>query len=322
MMTRCPHWERRYGAAYSLWTAAGILVLSVLIPSIAHAQSSAISVSPLTFELTANPGDRFSNVVKVYNNGDTPVNVAMEVHDFAPTGEEGKVTLATDEDYSYSLTKWVSVSPETFEIEPVSFRPVEFNISVPLNAEPGGHYGTVLASVSGAVESTGAAISQKIGALLLLQVAGQVKELLAVKELSAPRFQEYGPVVIAARFENLGTVHRKPLGYILVQNMFGRETAKINLEQKNVLPNSIRRIETTLDRQWLWGKYTATLTAIYGSTNEPLLYTTTFWVIPWRVSLAIFIVALIVLIILYRARRRIFLALKILFRGDHLDQGR
>jgi len=316
-MTRHSYLEWIYDVAHSVWMGVGVFIVSFLIAASTQAQSSAISISPLTFELTANPGDKFTNIVKVYNNGDTPVNVTMEVHDFAPTGEEGKVTLATDEDYSYSLTKWVTVNQETFQIEPQSFRPVEFTVTLPPNAEPGGHYGTVLASVSGVTEGTGAAISQKIGSLLLLQVAGTAKESLSIASMEAPEFSEYGPVIIASRFQNNGTVHLKPRGFILVQNMFGQETAKLNLDQKNVLPNSVRRIESTLDRKWLWGKYTATLTAIYGSTNEPLSYTVSFLVIPWRVSLAVGIASLIVLIILYRARRRIFLALKILLKGEH-----
>lgn len=310
------HHERICSVARRASAIAGFFVLSLLMPAIVDAQS-AISVSPLTFELTANPGDRFNNVVKVYNNGDTPVAVSMEVQNFSAKGERGEVTLAIGEDSTYSLAMWISVSPQTFQIEPRSFRPVEFTVTLPPNAEPGGHYGTILASVTGVVqEGTGAAISQKIGSLLLLQVSGTAKELLSVVSIEAPQFSEYGPVVIATRFQNSGTVHLKPRGFVLVQNMFGGETAKMNLEQKNVLPNSIRRIESKLDQKWLWGKYTATLTAIYGSANEPLSYTTTFWVIPWRVSSAVFVAALIVLIILYRARRRIFLALKILLKGE------
>jgi len=277
-----------------------------------------LTISPLTFELTANAGETISNVLKIYNNNDFNISANIDVEDFAPAGETGQaVVTEPQEDNTYSLARWITVEEETFEIEAQNFRPITFHVNVPLNAEPGGHYGTVLASIADGGGEGGVSVASKVGALLLLQVAGTAKESLNVASMGAPNFSEYGPVTIATRFQNTGTVHLKPRGFILVQNMFGQETAKLNLDQKNVLPNSVRRIESKLDEKWLWGKYTATLTAIYGSTNEPLSYTTTFWVIPWRVSLAVGLILLIVFIILYRARRRIFLALKILLKGEH-----
>ena len=179
----------------------------------------------------------------------------------------------------------------------------------------------MLASFTDGNGASGVGVASKVGSLLLWQVAGATKESLSVASMEAPEFSEYGPVTIGTRFKNSGTVHLKPKGFVLVQNLFGRETAKLQLDQKNVLPNSIRRIESKLDKKLLFGKYTATLTAIYGATNEPLSHSVSFWVIPWKISLAVLVGALIVLTILYRARRRILLALRILFKGEPRNLG-
>jgi len=280
--------------------------------------AKAVSLSPLTFELTANPGETVSNIIKVTNTDQNPVNVVIEIEDFAAIGEEGQVTLQPGEDAStYSLASWVSVSPRTLTIPGQDSGTVEFTISLPFDAEPGGHYASVLASVSAAQTPGAVTITQKVGSLLLMNVAGDVEEKLHIEEFSVEPFSEYGPVTILSRFENTGSVHMKPRGFIFIKNMFGQEVEKLDLPQRNVLPRSIRRIEVPWGEKIMFGRYEATLTAIYGSTNQPLSSVTTFWVIPWKIVTAAAIGLIILLSFLIKGRKRIRLALRVLFRGAH-----
>lgn len=275
-----------------------------------------LGISPLTFEITLNPGESIANVVKISNLGDYSVTVKMEAQDFTAVGEVGQVVVKEELAETYSLAKWINIEPETFDLEPHSQKMIDFTISVPSDGEPGGHYGTILASTTGAGTPGGPMVVGKVGALLLLQVAGEIKELLWLKSFEAPVFSEYGPIKFANRFENQGTVHLKPRGFISITNWLGKEVANLPLIQRNILPNSIRRIETTWDEHWLFGKYTATLAAIYGSANEPLSGVINFWVIPWKIVSGIALVFLLLLIFLYKTRRRWKLALRILIRGE------
>lgn len=296
---------------------AVFFAMIIFYPAASFGQGIGISISPLTFEITANPGDKVSNVLKVLNNSDSALGIQMNAEDFTAVGETGEVVVKGELNDSYSLAKWITVEPEQFTLDPHSQQLVNFTIEVPANGEPGGHYGSILATIGGTTATgTGAAISQKVGSLLLLQVAGPVNELLFVKGLEAPSFSEYGPVTIDARFENRGSVHLKPRGFIQVTDIFGKQVANLSLSQKNILPGSVRKIDTVWDRKILFGRYTATLTAIYGSTNEPLIANVSFWVIPWKITLGIFFGALLILSILIKSRRRLSLAAKVLFRGD------
>ncbi len=295
-----------------------LLIAAVSAPFLGFIPSAgAVSLSPLTFELIANPGETVSNIIRVTNTEDYSIGVNIDVEDFVAVGEEGQVALENPpENLTYSLAKWVTVSPKTFTIGANETVPVEFRISVPLDGEPGGHYSSVLATVSAnAPEGGGVGVTQKVGSLLLLNVAGDVEERLHIAEFSAPEFSEYGPVTILSRFENTGTVHVKPRGFILVKNMFGREVKKLDLPQKNVLPSSIRRVEVPWGNRLMFGRYEATLTAIYGSSNAPISAVTTFWVIPWKIVGGIVLGLLILLILLFKSRKRIRLALRILFKG-------
>lgn len=269
-----------------------------------------LTISPLTFELAADPGDSLTNKFKVYNPNDAAVTVNMEMEDFAPVGEEGKVTVAEADDDTYSLKKWVTMEPMEFILEPKGQNFVEFTIAVPENAEPGGKYGSILAvlGASQSAEDGGAAvaISQKVGALLLLTVSGDAKEALSVKEIVVPEFSEYGPVPMGIRFENTGTVHVRPEGTVVVKNWRDTSVAEVPFPQQNVIPGAVRKVEAEFDKENLFGKYSAQVVGTYGEgniaiTDSPVQY---FWVMPWKQILIIGGALLLLVIFFYITRRR------------------
>jgi len=276
-----------------------------------------IGISPLIFEITGNPGDVIENFVKVYNSStDTAVSMKMEVEDIAPTGEIGQVILEAPETETYSLTRWIKCEPEEFDLNPREEKFVKFTIQVPENAEPGGHYGSVLAGTKAVAGPgmAGTAIIQRIGALVLLTVPGAMEENLIVKDFTAPHYSEYGPIPFEIRFENKGTVHVKPTGYITVTNWLGKKVGDSEIAPRNVLPGGVRKFEASLPQKWFFaGKYTATLTGSYGIANTLLTPTViTFWAFPWKIGLGI----LIVLILLILSRKRWLAAFRVLIRGE------
>lgn len=295
-----------------------IAILLLAFFSFSANAAKAITISPLNFELNTNPGDNIANVIRVYNDTNSEISVKMDVQDFTVAGERGEVLIKTENDNSvYSLQNWVSLDPEVFSLAPHSTQTVGFAIKVPGGAEPGGHYASILASVSGAgLESTGVGVAQKVGSLLLLSVAGEVVEKIEIAEFSAPEFTEYGPKELTVRFSNSGTVHLKPSGFIYIKNMLGQEVAKINLPQMNVLPQSTRNIAIPVDLKNQIGKYEATLVAIYGSANEPLSAETEYWVAPWKEMSVVLAVIIIIIIIIFLSRKRLKLAARVLFKGE------
>ncbi len=298
----------------------GIGMIGLVLAFQVNAQAvRGISISPLTFELTANPGDTISNKLKVYNPTDGIIAIKMEVEDFRPVGEIGRVIVTPEEEITYSLKRWVKTEPTEFTLEPREQKFVDFIIEVPENAEPGGKYGSVLASTAGVIgeEITGMAIGQKVGALVLLTVSGEVIENLTVKEFIAPSFLEYGPVPFSMRFENTGTVHVRPRGFVTITNWWGKKATDVEFPQLNVIPGAVRRVEASWSGKWHIGRYTATLIGSYGTINTPLTpVVLTFWVFPWKVALAIFLGILVVLIFFYKTRKRWKMALKILLKGE------
>jgi len=295
----------------------GIGIFGLFLSNQVNAQGGrGVGISPLTFELTANPGDVIVNQLKVYNPSDSNIGIKMEVEDFTVTGEIGHVKIEPAETETYSIARWVTMNPEEFSLGPGEQKYVTFTIDVPEDAEPGGHYGSILAGTTAVVgeEFLGAAVAGRVGALVFFSVSGEIKENLVVREFYDTGYSEYGPIDFTMRFENTGTIHVKPKGYITIANWLGRKVVDIEIPQLNVLPDSIRKIETSWNQKWLWGgKYTATLSGGYGISNIPFSpVVITFWAFPWKAGIGI----LLVIIYFVLSRKRWITAFKILIRGE------
>jgi hypothetical protein len=287
------------------------------IPSAVLAQDvMGIAISPLVFEISGNPGEVVENQVKITNRSDSTTEITMTVEDIAPSDEAGHVIVEPAETETYSVARWISITPKKFSLDPGEGKWVTFTLSLPLNAEPGGHYGTVVAagSIISGSSATGAFIVPRVGALLLVSVPGEINEDLTIRDFTAPTYSEYGPINFEVSFKNTGTIHLKANGLITITNWLGQKVAEIPYPEKNVLPDSVRKIEASWPQKWLWaGRYTATLTGTYGVSNKQLSPTViTFWAFPWKVG----IIILVFVFFLILARKRFIEAFRILLLGN------
>lgn len=260
----------------------------------------AVSLTPLRFEFAAWPGERLSGTVRVANLTDELLPVVMEVEDFVPRGEEGRVAVGPG-DEAYSLKDWVRFDLAAFTIFPEQQFTVDFTVELPTDAEPGSRFGTILARTTAEPVGPGPRVVTKIGSLVLVDVYGEVRVELSVVEMQAPGFGFALPLPLAVRFVNSGTVHVKPRGRFVISNMFGKRVAEIPVPEKNVLPGSIRRVEVPVGEGLLAGRYRAKLEATYGRENRiPITAEQSFWFVDWRnvgvpslifIGLAVFLIA-------------------------------
>lgn len=309
-------------AIYSLAIITALLIPSFVMAATASAQESrGFTVSPLVFELSANPGDKLSNKLKVDNITNQPMNMSVDLRNFVALGEEGQPGL-TDEDTSFSLAKWMKATLAEKVIAPRGSETFTLDIAVPVNAEPGGHFGSVVFRTKPDTAAGSVSLVQEIGALVLLKVAGDTKEEASIASLGVlPGFSEAGPFNFEARIKNSGNVHVKPLSTITVTNMFGKEVTKLQLDSRNILPDSVRKFDKSFSKKWLFGRYTATLTSVYGSTNQVLVAQTTFWAFPVKFALIVLGVLVVLGVLIFLGRRRLALAFRAL-SGKELESAK
>lgn len=294
----------------------GLLFLGLIVSAFTlKAQQAAVGlrVTPISFDLSLNKGESNRQTIRVENKLGRTAEIVVSTQNFTAQGEQGGVTL-TSEDTPFSLAKWVKVTPAKVTLKNNESQDFNVVITPPTNAEPGGHFGSIVFSTvpPKGLTSTGASVSQSVGALILGTIPGPVKENAVIESFSTDKpFYEFGPVGFTIRVKNNSTVHVKPIGVITIKNEITGTKSLIGVEGKNVLPGAIRQIPALWNPRFLLGKYTATANLNYGSQNFPLANSTSFIGFPVRIAIAV----LIILIILFFFRKRLWKAFKIIAKG-------
>lgn len=276
-----------------------IFVPAILIHSSAFAQSTdaanGLQISPALVQLNAEKGKSYTIELKVLNVTGSDLSFKSAVNDFAAKDESGTPSILLDETEPTptSIQTWVTAIP-SFSLKAHEQKTIQAIITIPANAESGGHYGVIrFSGTSPELSGTGVGLSASAGTLFLVRVAGDVTEKLNLATFEATNNDkpsslfEYGPITFVTRFQNTGNVHVQPSGTILVQDIFKNKVASldINSEKGNILPASTRRFESTLNQHWLFGRYTATATVGYGTQGQAIVETISFWVIPYKLIL-------------------------------------
>jgi hypothetical protein len=257
----------------------------------------ALEIAPPVLNLTGDPGQVLKTQISLRDVSSGALLVTGEVNDFTASGEDGtpKIIMDDSEPNPYSLKSWVAPLPKLL-LEPRQIENLPVTIRIPADAAPGGYYGVVrFTATAPELDGQGVSLSASLGALILLRVNGDIKESMAIEEFSiataggtVKSMFESTPLTFIQRIKNTGNIHEQPTGQVLITDMFGKKVAgvNVNLEQRNVLPQTIRKFEQTLDKsvlgnKKLFGKYTATLTLKYGANKQTITSTKTFWVIPY-----------------------------------------
>jgi len=301
----------------------------------------ALTISPPVMELNANPGERTSGEIKIFNETDRDTAFYISTAGFtAKPGEGGEPAFfeGTDEE---GLASWIEIEKGPIIVKPKEWQTISFLINVPKLAGAGGHYAAIfLGTEPGEIKPGEATIGIKgrVGTLVLLRVPGEIVEQGKLVEFGladGKRVFERLPIDFSVRVENLGTVHIKPAGTIEIRNIFGRKTAevKVNIAKMpdgkerpvgNILPKSIRKFESSWQpseaenqpetfwqkvkfekENFILGRYQAKLNLDYGvESDKKLTAVLAFWVFPWHLILVSFIVLALVLTLLVFSIRR------------------
>jgi hypothetical protein len=307
----------------TLSVRAGILVLVtsfvlILSSNMATAQSqpkSGLAISPPTFELSANPGDTLKNSLRVDNVVNEPLEVTVETRNFSALGEEGGIDLSPS-DGAFALASWISVAPAKVTIPAGESKVFEFTTAIPQNASPGGRFGSIIfkTTIKPLNGQSGVAVGQEIGALVFLKISGQVKEKASIETFGARSgLNEQGPVGFDLRVKNEGNIQFKPSGTITISNFLGRKVASIPVTGQNVLPGAVRKMSGEWDNKWLFGRYTATTSLVYGNDKQIIVASTAFWGFPYKTMGIILFFLLMAGVVIYPRRKRISRAVKVLF---------
>lgn len=269
-------------------------------------------VGPGKIELTMNPGESRTVDVTIANRLGTEKSFSVTEEDFTGSNDlKRPVILLGDDRGPYSLKDFVHIPSSVVDIPHAEKAFIPVQISIPANAQPGGLYGSVIVSVAtrsaGTVSPDGQTtasnpIITRLATLFFVRIAGDAKEEGSLTQFSLAGGKSFlfdnGPLAFDLVFRNTGNVHLVPQGVITVTNMFGSEMGAIDVDPWFSMPQSLRFREVGWTPPFLFGRYTARALVKrgYGSTTDEM--TLVFWVIPWKIILAVFVgLVLIILVI-------------------------
>lgn len=253
-------------------------------------------VGPGKVELSLNPGEYRVVEMTVTNRLGEPRQFNIGIEDAAGTDDPARPVVLLGADRGpYTLKDYLSVPEMSFVLNPGERARIPVTVSIPENAEPGGRYGSVLVTtntipqtgqvVSGDAQPSSALVT-RIGTLFFITIPGSTMYEGALEKFSTIPdrwFKQSGPISFSVLYRNSGSVHVNPYGEITITNMLGESVGFIELDPWYALPQSLRFREVRWDREWLFGRYTATLSLNRGYEDIVDTATVHFWVIPWQV---------------------------------------
>ena len=269
--------------------------------------AQALTLSPVKIEVTGEPGQTLRGELEMLNEQSFTKTFFSTFENFEPSGDTGSPRFVGAES---GLATWLQTEP-SFSITNGQAVKIPYTITIPADAEPGGYFAAIFWGEDNPAAKEGGEVSigGKLGALILLRVAGDIPEAAGIQEYSTvdnEKFFANLPVSFTYRFKNDGGDRVVPLGDIVVTNVFGSvaATIKANETDGSVLPSSARRfttswgtvvkdapaksfIQTVKDQSadFHLGYYTATLSLTYGATNQKTDSSVWFFMLPWQLLL-------------------------------------
>ena len=248
-------------------------------------------------DIIIEPGKNFTINIVVTNITTEPANLQVIINDFTASSDETgqPAILLNPNEFApkHSLKRFVKPLPN-FSLKAGEKKSIAVNIAVPTNAVGGGYYGTVRFAPASAVNDSdnNVTLSSSVGSLILVRVPGDVKSQVSlasfdVRQGGVPKnlFFSNKKISSVVRFQNEGNIQEQPFGKIQLKDRSDKVLAEYEINdidpRGNILPDTIRRFETKLDKIGNFGMYKLVGNFGYGTNGQLLSASTTFYIVPF-----------------------------------------
>ena len=325
--------KRRIQGKFIVALAIALPVAIALIASpYSYAQSSGtktntantLKVSPVRTDTEIQPGESKGVPVTVTNLTGGAISIVPITNDFVAGDDRGTPALILDADKyapSHSLKRFMGPLPN-FTIPAKQSKTINVVITVPITAQAGGYFGAIRFAPSDPDGGGQVNLSASVASLILLTVPGDTIEKLDLKNFDIQQkgangnfFNTPTDLQTSFSFENQGNLQIGPFGILSVKQgdkVVYQTTFNDQTPRDVILPDSTRRWEVPLEDIGTFGHYDVVATFTYGTKNQTIEVTKSFWVIPtWLIITAIatvvgllLLTALIIFLVVRSRKRR------------------
>lgn len=272
----------------------------LICPFFSKAATTGIQISPLTYNFELSPGESKQAYIKVTNINNTNLEYIIEVELFKNTSKEGAPSFegVTKPEGATTLADWINIAKkdQSGVIAPKKSKQIDFTITVPKGAEPGGHYAAVFAkqvqkTPEGKVEI---GVASRVGTLILVSVPGEVKKGAEISEFNPATIVWQGPVTFNMEVTNTGTVHYDSQATLNIKPWLS-STRSMDMGTHTILPSNAREYEAVWQNKFPFGFYSLTAIALDGDGQE---VSKDAWMIAIPLIIVIPVLAAIILFII------------------------
>jgi hypothetical protein len=232
----------------SFLTICSLSFLSLLSPKADAATTigSYLTTSPISVDLSIQPGQRGSTTLAVQNDSSVPETITVKLDKFLATGDFGSASIVNPSKTDPSVD-WVHFSETSFIAQPGVWNNITMNISLPSYASLGYYYAVLFIPKS--VQTSTNLSNQIKGAnaifvLLDTTSTDEVKQLSLTNFSSLSGLYQFLPATFNILVKNVGNIHLIPQGDVYIsRTLNGKviDTLAINAGLGNVLPYSSRQ---------------------------------------------------------------------------------
>jgi uncharacterized repeat protein (TIGR01451 family) len=253
----------------------------------AEAANTGLTIQPVKVSHTLTPGEVITGRISLTNAGEDDIIVSVKVEDFIPTAGSNGIQFVGRAPGATTVRDWVTLDTKSeVEFKGNEQKSIQYTITVPKDAEPGGHFGVAFFKAMKKGDEEQLKVGTQVGMLMLVTIPGNHLQKGEIRDFSVPVWQQRPPVVFKINFENTGTVHFEPKGTITIKNIFGKKVGEVPVEGQVVLPTGVKDlvVEWKPDT-FVIGPYTAELSLFDGEGNPLASHKTRFYMIPlWYIG--------------------------------------
>ncbi len=289
-------------------------------------QPLSLTVSPVTLNVQTDPGVPKDIEVKIRNNGTQEESVRIRIGTFRADATGNKPIFVDGKPEDVYLS-WLQITKDSILIQGGEWKTIPLTFSPPKDAALSYYY-TIIVERSVAAKSDGNTSIAGAPAILLL---ANVNSPFAKRELALQGFSVRRPIVeflpqeFIVTIQNTGNVHVTPTGNVFIDGRGEKDLAvmALNPNQATILPDSTRtysikwnegfpnyvtkqengketgerlNVDFSTTDTFRIGRYTAHLLLVYdnGERDVPVESFVSFWVIPWRICLAVLLIVIFI----------------------------
>lgn len=266
------------------WYVLVVFVVLVVFPARALAATPTLSVSPSIVYLDLST-DLPQTTLTYTNHSQESIQLSFSASDVVELEDGYQLSFLNPksaQNFQYRLSSWISFGQNSLILSPGQSGSVIVSIAKD-KLSPGGHYGSILASIQQKNGSGAVSVQAVLSSLIFVRShTGVENEAGHITSFNLSQQWWDFPSMGVLRFNNTGDVELVPYGLIQILDSQNHLVAKgiVNETSAMTLPETLRRYDiplTSLSSFLFPGWYHATLSLHFGKSNEKATQTLVFF---------------------------------------------